>query len=88
MCWTIPNGLGDGNEVEGPALVTAVNMDTPFVLYIYCGTIEFDGVDGLRLNRGLRSCRISMPCLKNICSFSGIGWRAETGDERVDPEGE
>jgi hypothetical protein len=46
----MPNDPGEVNEFEGPALVTAVNMDPPLALYIYCGAIELERLDGPWLN--------------------------------------
>jgi hypothetical protein len=46
MCCVIPNDPGEVYELEGPALVTAVNIDPPFALYMYWGAIELDKLDG------------------------------------------
>ena len=40
MSWTIPGGPTDGNEVEGPALVSEMNMDTLLALYIYIAVLS------------------------------------------------
>jgi hypothetical protein len=42
----MPKEPGAVNVFEGPALVTAVNIEPPFALYIYCGAIEFERLEG------------------------------------------
>jgi hypothetical protein len=47
MCWAILNCPEDGNEVEGPALVSTVNIELLLELYKYCVASEFNRFKGL-----------------------------------------
>ena len=85
MCWAIPNCPEDGNEVEGPALVSTVNIEVSLELYKYCVASEFDRFEGLWQKTCVCWCCISISVLKNICSFSRIGWGVDRVDEQVDP---
>jgi hypothetical protein len=46
----MPKDPGAVNEFDCPADVTAVNIELPLALYIYCGAIEFDKLEGPWLN--------------------------------------
>jgi hypothetical protein len=50
MCCDIPNDPGEVNEFDCPPAVTAVNIEPPLALYMYCGAIEFDKLEGPWLN--------------------------------------
>jgi len=44
-CCDIAKDVGVAKLLEGP-LVTAVNMDPPLALYIYCGAMELERLEG------------------------------------------
>jgi hypothetical protein len=73
MCWAILNCPEDGNEVEGPALVSIVNIELSLELYKYYVASEFDRFEGLCQKMRVCWYCISISELKNICSFSRIG---------------
>ena len=46
ICCDMPKEPCAVKELDGPAVVTAVNIDPPFASYIYCGAIELDKLEG------------------------------------------
>jgi hypothetical protein len=47
MGWAIPNCPEEGNEVEGPVLVSIVNIELLLELYKYYITSEVNRFEGL-----------------------------------------